>query len=121
GATPRVDCRTPVAAGAAALTLRNRDGETKDTLAWKWGKGAATDLTDFGDPTTTTRYDLCLYDGTSTFVAGAAAPAGGTCAGRPCWRAKSGGYRFTQKDLVPNGLGSLDLKSGVAGKARIVL
>ena len=120
-ATPRADCRAPIVAGAAALALRDRDGETKDTLAWKWGKGAATTAGDLGNPTTTTRYDLCLYDGASTLIASAAAPAGGLCAGRPCWRATGNGYRFTQKELLPNGVASIDLKSGTAGKARITL
>ncbi len=119
--TPRADCRTPVAAGGAALTLNDRSDDRKDLLQWKWGKGGATSVADLGDPASATRYDLCLYDGTSSLVASATAPAGGICAGRPCWRATSAGFRFTQKELLPNGIASIDLKSGGDGKARIAI
>jgi len=54
-------------------------------------------------------------------VASAAAPAGGTCAGRPCWALKSSGFRYGQKEMTPNGLTAIDVRSGAAGKARMVL
>jgi len=119
--TPRGDCRTPVTTGAAALALRDQSIDAKDTLQWKWSRGAATTPMDLGDPTTTTRYDVCLYDGSANLIASAAAPAGGTCAGRPCWTLKSSGFRYGQKALTPNGIASIDLHSGAAGKARVVL
>ncbi len=120
-ATPRSDCRTPTVSGAAAVTIRDRSDDAKDTVQWTWTRGGATTPADLGDPTGTTRYDLCLYDGTAGLVASAAAPAGGTCAGRPCWTAKSSGFRYAQKSAMPNGLTSIDLKSGATGKARIVV
>lgn len=119
--TPRGDCRTSIAAGASSLSLRDQSGETKDTLQWKWSRGSATAPADLGDPTTTTRYDLCLYDGAANLVASAAAPAGGICAERPCWTLKSSGFRYARKDMTPNGLTGIELRSGAAGKARIVL
>src|SRR5690349_1335374 len=50
--------------------------------------GPPTALGDFGDPRSTTpSYALCVLDDSSPrLVAGPVAPAGGTCAGRPCWR-----------------------------------
>jgi endo-1,4-beta-D-glucanase Y len=120
-ATPRADCRTPLASGASQIALRDRVDDAKDTLQWTWSRGSATTPAALGDPTTTTRYDLCLYDGASTLVAAAAVPAAGSCAGRPCWTPKSRGFRFARKDGTPNGVTSLDLKSGADGKARIVL
>jgi endo-1,4-beta-D-glucanase Y len=119
--TPRADCRTSVTSGAASLSLRDQSSEAKDTLQWKWTRGDAVTPTNLGDPTITTRYDLCLYDGTDTLVASAAAPAGGTCAGRPCWALKSSGFRYGQKAMTPNGLTAIDVRSGEAGKARLVL
>jgi len=119
--TPRSDCRTPIVSGGAAVTLRDRSDDAKDTFQWTWSRGGETTATDLGDPTTTTRYDLCLYDGTAAVIASAAAAAGGTCSGRPCWTAKSQGFRYAQKSALPNGLTSIDLKSGAAGKARIVV
>lgn len=120
-ATPRADCRAPVAAGAALLSLKDRSDDPKDALQWQWGKGAATTLADLGDPTATTRYDLCVYDGSATLVASATAPPGGVCTGRPCWTAKKNGFRYLQKALMPNGLQSLDVRSGIDGKARILI
>ncbi len=120
-ASPRGDCRTPVVPGAASLSLREQAVDAKDSLQWKWSRGGATAQSDLGDPTTTTRFDLCLYDGTSTLVASAAAPAGGVCGGRPCWSPKSGGFRYGEKGLVPNGLAAIDLRTGTEGRARIVV
>ncbi len=120
-ATPRADCRTPVLSGAASVSMRDQAVDAKDALQWKWARGAATAPSDLGDPTTSTRYDLCLYDGGGALVASAAAPAGGVCGARACWTAKSTGFRYTQKALVPNGIADLDVRSGAAGKARVSL
>ena len=98
-----------------------RAARPKTRLQWKWSRGSATAPADLGDPTTTTRYDLCLYDGAANLVASAAAPAGGICAERPCWTLKSSGFRYARKDMTPNGLTGIELRSGAAGKARIVL
>jgi endo-1,4-beta-D-glucanase Y len=120
-ATPRADCRTALAEGAAYLSLRDQAIDAKDDLQWKWSHGGVTTPADLGDPTTTTRYDLCLYDGTGSLITSAAAPAGGTCGTRPCWTAKSSGFRYTRKDGAPNGLSDLDVRAGAAGKARILV
>jgi len=69
-----------------------------------------------------TGYALCLYDGNDNLMATAQAPAGGTCnAGspRPCWRENPKGYRYTDKDLTPNGLQQILLKAGPAGSALV--
>jgi hypothetical protein len=46
-------------------------------------------------------------------------PAGGTCAGRPCWTARSKGFRYADRLYAADGIGRLDLQAGVAGRARI--
>jgi hypothetical protein len=119
--TPDAGCRTAVAPGAAAVVLADRTPDTKDQLLWKWAKGAATSLAELGDPLASTHYDLCLYDGTPRLIASALAPAGGTCSGRPCWRARRSGFSYARKDLLPNGTFELDLRAGVDGRARIAL
>ena len=50
--------------GAKSLLLSRTDPDTKDRLVWKWIKGAATTQTDFGNPTTSASYALCVYDNT---------------------------------------------------------
>jgi hypothetical protein len=112
---PLEGCRTP-AAGKAALRLTS--GTPR--LAWKWTRGAATTVADFGNPTTATSYSFCVYGGSQLLMT-ATAPAGGTCAGRPCWIARSSGFRYANRLYTPTGLGRLDLRAGVAGQAKITM
>ena len=118
---PVAGCRRPVQPLAARLQLRNVSPDAKDRLLWKWTHGAATFAADFGDPTTSTGYDLCVYDGTGALVASAAAPAGGTCHGHACWKASGQGFRYVDKDLTPSGIRQIVLKPGLAGKAQILV
>jgi hypothetical protein len=58
-------------------------------------------------------------------ILSAAAPADQMCNAsnpKPCWKAKTHGFDYKDKDLTPNGLEQLKLKEGlVAGKASIQL
>jgi hypothetical protein len=124
GTAPASGCRLPIVAGKASLQVTDKMPDTKDRLQWKWQKGAATTVADFGDPTTTTGYGLCVYDGTGALLSEAAIPAGGTCnakSPRPCWRASRSGFRYVDRDLTPAGVQQLTLRAGVAGKAQIGL
>ncbi len=110
-------CRSPIQAGKASLQLTDRSPDDKDKLQWKWMKGAATSLADLGDPIGSDEYALCLYD-----VFGLRAtlqiPPGGTCQGNPCWRQKSSGFLYKNKDAGPHGITQLTLKAGADGKAQ---
>ncbi len=122
--TPLAGCRTPVIPGAAQLQIRNVAPDTKDRLQWKWGKGAATPKSAFGSPTTDTDYRLCLYDGEDTLLTHASMPAGGSCnvkSPKPCWRESASGFRYVDRDLTPSGVQQLVLRTGVDGKAKIML
>jgi hypothetical protein len=123
-AAPLGGCRAPAVPGKAQLQLRNASPDTKDRLRWTWLKGAATTVADFGNPLTTTGYALCIYDGNDERIVAASIPAGGTCnakSPRPCWRANGRGFRYVDRDLTPDGIGQLVLKSGADGKAQIGL
>jgi len=113
-------CRTPTVGGKAALTLKDAAVDARDGLSWTWPKGSATTNADFGHPTVGDDYDLCLYDA-GTLVLGAVAPAGGLCAKKPCWKARKHGFDYANRSAAPNGLRSITLREGAAGKARIVL
>jgi hypothetical protein len=89
-------------------------------LVWKWTRGAATTVADFGNPTATTSYSFCVYGGSQLLMT-ATAPAGGTCAGRPCWIPRSSGFRYANRLYTPTGLGRLDLRAGGPGQAKIGL
>ncbi len=58
--TARGDCRT---AQKSLFGIKNKTDDSRDRFLWKWIKGQPTAVEDFGDPTTTTAYKLCLYAG----------------------------------------------------------
>jgi hypothetical protein len=104
--------------------LRERDTDTRDLLAWKWLKGDTTDVAAFGDPTTTTGYDLCLYDetaGVPALVRAIAMDPGGMCSGQDCWKPRTHGFKYANKAGTPNGVVSLFLHDGGPGTAHISL
>jgi hypothetical protein len=116
---PLGGCKLPAFAEKATLQLKEGATEAKDQLQWKWSKGAVTLKTEFGDPTSTTAYRLCVYDGTSLILS-AAIPPGGTCDGKPCWKSKPKGFDYKNKSGAPDGIAQMKLQEGlVAGKAQI--
>src|SRR3989441_3484182 len=118
--TPQAGCRAPTAAQAASVVIKDRMPDDLDQLGWKWGRGAATSKTDFGDPVSSTSYRLCVYDapgGTPALELSAAAPAGGLCAGKPCWKESTAGFKYSNAALTPDGLRKILLKAGGPGAA----
>jgi cysteine-rich repeat protein len=124
GPLPETGCRAS-APRRALLGLTDRSPDDGDRLLWKWVNGAVMPRADFGDPSSTTSYQLCVYDetgGTPRLVLGTAAPAGGTCRGRPCWRATSTGFKYADPELTPDGLFRILLREGlVPGKGKILV
>src|SRR4030095_361719 len=60
---PRPTCRVPVESEASKLKVKDSPkGQKSDQLQWKWTKGQATSLAEFGDPVTTDGLDFCLFD-----------------------------------------------------------
>jgi len=128
-ATPAAGCRSPIAPLKSTFLVKPGTTPAKNLLQWTWTKGAKTLPATFGNPITTDGYRLCVYedtDGTPDLLSESAIPAGGTCAGKPCWKGLgkpvgSKGYKYTNKTLLPSGISSLLLKPGDAGKSKIVL
>ena len=122
GDAPQPGCRTPALSGRALVQLRDRSPDSGDLAVWKWIGGTATLKSDFGDPLGATDYRLCVYDAStaSRLVLAAQAPSGGTCAGKPCWADTSYGFRYTDKELTPNGVAMIKLVAGGDGKAKII-
>lgn len=119
GTAPTAGCRLPIEAGRGAFTLAHGATDRKDTLGWSWLKGAATPPADFGDPTTTTSYRLCVYDtsaATPRLTFAAPIPAGNA------WHATASGYRYAQPSGAPDGVQRIVLKaSDTPGRAKIVV
>jgi cysteine-rich repeat protein len=115
-ARPRTDCRRPTRARAATLELANRSSDGRDRASFSWRRGDAISLADFGTPTTSTAWDVCIFDrtgGADRLVLDARA------AGGSGWKTRGKkGFRYRRKDGAPDGLTLVDLRSGAAGKAQ---
>lgn len=105
-------------APAGSIVLRHLRA---DSLTWKWQRGEATGSGEFGDPTTTTDYDFCVYDGdlgtagVPGLVLSARAEAGSD------WHAASGGFSFRSSGPDRNALKRIRLKSRSGGLSRIIV
>ncbi len=118
---PIAGCRTPTVSAKAFLAAKDKTPDTKDQLQWKWLKGAATTMGEFGSPTTTTGYQLCVYDGVSAVLYDATIPAAGSCGTHACWKEKPTGFNYKDGELSPDGVQQLLLRAGIDGKAKIIL
>jgi len=56
---PRRDCRE---SRRERIEVRDHVRDTRDRLKWFWHAGAPVLMTDLGSPTTTTSYQLCVWD-----------------------------------------------------------
>jgi hypothetical protein len=118
-----------VEAGKAPFKLKDSaKGPDGDRLAWKWDKGVATALADFGDPTTTDGLALCVFDrsqGTASLLFRAAIAPGGDCGTptkpKPCWTGNGKNFKFKNKEGNADGITSLILTPGAAGRAKAQL
>jgi cysteine-rich repeat protein len=125
-AAVRLDC---VDAGAALVSLKDGDGTDRDQLKWKWLRGPAQDISEFGDPRADEDFFLCVFDrvgGVPQLAASAALGAGGTCSGQACWKqigreAQPRGFRYVDRAGATGGVRRLLLRPGEEGRSQIVL
>ncbi len=115
---PVAGCDGPQATKATLTLKKNARSATADALEWKWVSGGPFDAGALGTPATTTDLTLCVFDQTGKAVA-ATAPAGGQCAGKPCWRTSATTVKYSDKALTPDGLQKLQGKSGAAGRGKL--
>jgi len=102
------------AAGKATLFIKNPSGSGK--LVWKWLKGEATVVGDFGAPTLSTDFALCIYAGTVAIIEAEVAASG------TLWTT-SGPSGFKYKDSAggSDGVRKVFLRAGADGKAKALL
>ncbi len=114
--TPRTDCLGPTVSGKASLLIKNNaTDDSRDSFAWRWRTGEATDVADFGSPTTGGPSDICIYDSTTGTDALAAQM---HVAGTSGWSQTSTGYLY-RGDGLADGVKKIVEKAGVAGKASV--
>jgi len=99
------------------LNVTNRTPDGGDRLRWGWiGSIAPSD--DFGHPTTTDDYALCIFDESGpnpSLVLRSHIPAGGSCDGRPCWQQRGAvpgpvTVTYKNRDATPEGIAGVTLK-----------
>lgn len=128
-ATPAIECPPSPdtcrsgEGGKGSFQIGNRSLPQKRKLSWKWNKGAATAFSDFGDPTVSTHFALCVYDGSGSLQMSAVIPAGSVCDGKPCWKrsgsATPSGFKYKDRDGLQGGITQIVLKAGVDGEAKV--
>jgi len=120
---PTGGCRAALA-GKSSLIIKNDANDAKDLLQWKWNRGAQTDLSEFLDPLNGDPYLLCLYDAQTGPVAlldSIGLYGGGTCGIRPCWAARSRGFRYRDKSGALGGTTNASISAGASDKAKAAL
>jgi len=108
--------------GGASLVVTDSRDDGQDRIVWKWMSSTATDKLDLGAPLSTTAYGLCVYEmgAAPALKLEATAPAGGLCAGQPCWKETSAGFKYQDRVLTPDGVAMIELKAGpTPGKSTI--
>lgn len=109
-AAPRSGCRS---GGATKLGIRDGDTPSRRKLDWSWKK-ATTPLAELGDPTTTTEYALCIYDGDGLAVATGVRPGSR-------WQALGAkGFRLRNPSGDPGGLVKAGLKPSASNASLAV-
>jgi hypothetical protein len=114
---PRTTCKLTTAPLQAKLLIKDKPGNTSDQVQFKWNKGAATGVAEFGAPTTTDDYALCIFNPGKVLQIDA--PAGGFCNNRACWKTLNiKGFAYKDPERTPNGVDKVVLKAGLVGKAK---
>ena len=98
----------------ALLLIKNDGDDSKDKVTWKWLKGAATTLGELGNPAGATTYALCVYDHSGFKFALHQTP------GSRWSPSGSTGFEYGGDGTGDDGSRKLKLKSGAAGKAKML-
>ena len=115
--TPASGCLRSAIGGRSSLALRGR----RPHLAWRWRGGKTSAPLDLGDPTATTSYGLCIYQGVTPGLAfDVRATRGGRCGKRNCWRRVGrAGFRYRDAASHPNAIVTIDMRSLRGGRTTI--
>jgi hypothetical protein len=120
GATPLGACKQVTLPGKAKLLIKHSTTPSHDLILWKWLKGEATALGDFGSPASVggAISAFCIYDqtaGVPSLFFGATIPPSS-----PWVPTGSTGFKYDDPTLSNSGMQRITLKSGSSGKAKII-
>ncbi len=98
----------------AQLQLKLNATDTKDKLKWRFSSGPLLTQADFGNPTATASYALCIYDDGALAAALQVGPSG------TLWiPVGSKGYKYTDPTGTSAGVTKMKLLGGTAGKSKL--
>ena len=114
---PLQACTSSLSVGRSVLEIKDKPGETRDKLHWKWLPGPAVSTADFGNPVSgELGYAMCIWDedaGVPTLVSQHLVPAGGTCRGTDCWHERRHGLVYRDDfGTQASGVRNIKLRSG---------
>ncbi|HYD49131.1 MAG TPA: choice-of-anchor V domain-containing protein [Terriglobales bacterium] len=115
-----ISCTTP---GKSTFVFNDSLDDAKDAVSFQWSKGPAVGAADFGDPTTSSDFALCIYRD-SALISELDIPSATTCDTKACWSISGDplapkGYKYKNKAGAPTGVRSAKLSAGLAGKSKL--
>ena len=119
---PRTNCKLTTAPLQAKLQIKDRTPDTSDQVSFKWNKGVATNVVEFGSPAASggDDYALCVF--APGLVMQLDAPADGVCGTKQCWKVLGiKGFSYKDSQRTPNGVDKVSLKAGISAKAKVQL
>ena len=121
--TPAVASGCNATNGKSILLIKDNPTDAKDQVLFKWLKGDI-DIGDFGDPTASTDYTLCVSDANKVLVS-ATAPAASTCGSKPCWSftgpsGSPNGVKYNDPAKGNDGVKGVKGKASSSGKAKLL-
>jgi uncharacterized delta-60 repeat protein len=123
---PRPQCRGTLRQLKSALDVTVSTTPERQSLRWRYRYGVATSVDDFGEPTSTDAYDVCLFQHYQPFAPNdlvwqASIPAGGVCNGTACWKAGARGPIYHDRTRAADGIDRLTLRASDDGRTKIDL
>jgi hypothetical protein len=102
----------------AVFKIKNKSLDTRDGLRFTWSGGPSL-VGDMGDPTQSTRYELCVYDDRGVQMAVGVNPgAGWDTVGSP---SSPKGYKYKDSSALQNGVKLIKTKASNLDKAKVKL
>lgn len=123
GPQPTGVCRETAKAHAVQIT--NKSVDSGDKLKWRWSGGEETTALDYGDPSDTTGYTVCVFDETADIPVLATKltiPPGGEWESQPGAPDPVQSWNYRNKTGVgSDGVSTVTMKVGAAGQASIAV
>lgn len=106
-------CRT---SQKSVMVIRDNPNNDRDRLIWRWTRGQSTDFADYGNPATTSKYNFCVYAGTTAALVAEASVEPPSVNWSVIGNNK--GYRYKDNNGAQSGVQRVVLKANASNRAR---